>query len=441
MYELSAKNGLILGLDGLAPEGGEAQLWVIRELQSNLTLRSGYLSCQDQPTFENFLSPIIKHGLKVSYVLSDKQRGLVPAVASVFGPETKHTFCQSHYLKNLSEPLAEADEAMKVTLRKTVRIGVGELIRQEGVESPGVLIVTGLLPTPIAEAQTEILSSTEQATPETSDKTAAPAQQVSQHDDREAVVEAMMRRVRYLLSLKGRPPFRLAGLEMVTQLTLVVTCLDQMLAHLPESRLLQLRQGLQLALDQVQEQFLTLSIAALWVRQIADLLDPDLHPNRSSAEVKLSLFALLDTITQQAQDEPALDSFAAHLRKVSHSYAPGLFFSYVEPALPRTNNDRESEFRSLNQRLLRTSGQIALARRTIQRSGAWELIPRPDSLLATVSALSRVPTADFELERQRFRLHRQRFRLHSRSPVLVQRQLQQLLHSWSQIPPHPIACV
>jgi hypothetical protein len=35
---------LIIALDGLAPEGGEPQLWFIRELTSGLTLRSGWLS-------------------------------------------------------------------------------------------------------------------------------------------------------------------------------------------------------------------------------------------------------------------------------------------------------------------------------------------------------------------------------------------------------------
>ena len=39
---------LLLSLDGLAPEGGEPQLWVVRELQTGLTLRSGWLSQQDQ---------------------------------------------------------------------------------------------------------------------------------------------------------------------------------------------------------------------------------------------------------------------------------------------------------------------------------------------------------------------------------------------------------
>src|SRR5712691_11721570 len=39
------QGGLIVALDGLAPQGGEPQIWFIRELSSGLTLRSGWF-CQ-----------------------------------------------------------------------------------------------------------------------------------------------------------------------------------------------------------------------------------------------------------------------------------------------------------------------------------------------------------------------------------------------------------
>ncbi len=75
--------GLILTLDGLAPEGGEPQLWLIRELRTGKTLRSGWMSEQGQPAFENFLRPIAEAGLRVEAVMSDKQRGLVPALKAI----------------------------------------------------------------------------------------------------------------------------------------------------------------------------------------------------------------------------------------------------------------------------------------------------------------------------------------------------------------------
>src|SRR5258706_16286941 len=53
-----AQGGLIIALDGLAPEGGEPQRWFMRELTSGLPLRSGWLSQQDHTTFEAFLHPL-----------------------------------------------------------------------------------------------------------------------------------------------------------------------------------------------------------------------------------------------------------------------------------------------------------------------------------------------------------------------------------------------
>ena len=53
---------------------------MVRELQTGLTLRSGWMSEQDQTAFENFLLPIRGLDLTIAAVISDKQRGLVPAV-------------------------------------------------------------------------------------------------------------------------------------------------------------------------------------------------------------------------------------------------------------------------------------------------------------------------------------------------------------------------
>ena len=77
------QGGLLVALDGLAPQGGEPQLWFIRELSRGLTLRSGWLCQQDQPTFEAFLAPLKHLEWPILAVLSDKQTGLVPAVPPV----------------------------------------------------------------------------------------------------------------------------------------------------------------------------------------------------------------------------------------------------------------------------------------------------------------------------------------------------------------------
>jgi hypothetical protein len=408
-----AQTGLILSLDGLAPEGGEPQLWVVRELCSGLTLRSGWLAKQDEGTFVNFLQPIADLGLTVTAVLSDKQRGLVPAVALVF-PQAKHGFCQTHYLQNAAAPVAEADEGMKVALRKDVREEIGDLIRQEQVENGGVLTTTGLVPSP--EPQT-----VQASLPQTREQAC------------ESIRQDLRRRVRYLLTLKGRPPFRLAGLEMFERLTEVKDCLERLMAQHPDPGLAQLHQGLHNALQSAQADYNDLRQAADWLEGIADLLDPQGKPTRLGAQVKQELSAYLAEMKVQSQDNLRLQAFYQVIAKTTRSYAPGLFHSYDVPGLPRTNNDRESEFRDLNRRLLATTGQKGLVRRILQREGAWELIPRPASLEETTQALSQVDPGEFQKERHRVREHRDRFRLHTRSVKQSQAQLKRLEQRWVEI--------
>jgi hypothetical protein len=422
---VAAQTGLLLSLDGLAPEGGEPQLWVVRELQTSLTVRSGWLSQQDHATFINFLQPIADQGWRVRAVLSDKQRGLEPAVAAVF-PDTPHAWCQLHYLNNAAEPVAAAVEQLKVTLRQDIRDRVGPLIRQEaGPSAPGVLTVTGLLPSPLALPSAPGVTG---AAPTPAAPASSPAQA------REAIVQDLLRRVRYLLTLKARPPFGLAGLEMYERLTEVVTGLERLLAQQPEGRLAQLRSGLQQALATVQADYTLLRQAGDWLQQLATLLDPAGKPARTGAQVRSEFEAYLAQIEQDSAGVPRLHEFSAAIAKVSRSYAPGLFHTYDVPGLPRTNNDRESEFRNLNRRLLRTTGQKGLTRRILQRAGAWELLPHPSTLADTTAALAHVATPDLRQEQQRVREHRGRFRLHTRSAKQAQAQLAQLVKRWATLP-------
>ncbi|MEW5960789.1 MAG: transposase, partial [Chloroflexota bacterium] len=420
-----SRAGVDLDPDGLAPEGGEPQLWLVRELRTGQTLRSGWLSEQGQTAFENFLRPIAEQGLGVEAVLSDKQRGLVPAVGVVF-PQAKHAFCQSHYLGNIAEPVTQADEALKVSLRQQVRAHIGELIRPEQVEQAGVLTVTGLLPSPIkAEPAVEPVACVE----------AEPARPQPEQAELET---AFKRRVRYELTLKGRPPLRLAGIEMYARLTEVSTCLGEMMAHTSSACLEQLQQGLDQALTMFKADYLNLSQGADWLHQISNLLDPHDKPTRTGEQVRQALLTYLDEVQQQSQANDVLTEFARQIAKTTHNYQPGLFHTYDLPDLPRTNNDRESEFRQLNQQVLRTTGQKGATRRLIQHSGAWELIPRPGSLPETIQVISAVEPNEYEKERTRVRSHRNRFLLHTRSVKHSRKQLQDLKERWLQLPPDKV---
>ena len=420
------QGGVIVALDGLAPQGGEPHIWFIRELSSGVTLRSGWLCQQDQPTFEAFLEPLKHLEWPILAVLSDKQTGLVPAVATVL-PHSRHQFCQAHYLRNLAEPLAEADAAFKGELRQTVREQVGDLIRQDPRTASGhtgVLTVTGLLPSPLAQPTAPASQS-----PSPRDTLTAPESTAAE------VITQLFHHTRYLLTLKGRPPFRLAGMETYERLQHVAQDSLDLLATRYDPRLAQLYQGLQSALAPFAQTYQTFQQAAAWLRDIAYILEPTASQAVCGEQVAGQLRAYLDTVLRWPKVTPTSYAFGRHLDKVSRSYWPGLFHCYDVPGLPRTNNELESRFRDTRRRLLRTTGQKGLTQRTLQRQGAWELLPRPPTEAQVLDAACQTPPEELVQERQRFAAHRQRFRLQSRSLKQTQAQFDQLRQQWSTLQP------
>jgi len=198
------QGGVSVALDGLAPQGGEPHIWFIRALSRGVPLRSGWLCQQDQPTFEALLEPLQHLEWPLLAVLSDKPTGVVPAVAAVL-PHSRSQFCQAHYRRHLAEPLAEVDAAFKGEWRKTVREQVGDVIRQAPRTAPGhpgVLTVTGLLPSPRAKPTAPAGHS-----PTPRDTLTEPEAKADE------VITPLLRHTRSLLTRKGRPPFRLAGRE------------------------------------------------------------------------------------------------------------------------------------------------------------------------------------------------------------------------------------
>ena len=105
------------------------------------------------------------------------------------------------------------------------------------------------------------------------------------------------------------------------------------------------------------------------------------------------------------------------------------------PGLARTNNELESRFRDTRRRLLRTTGQKGQTQRTLQRQGAWELLPRPPTEAKVLGALRQPPSEALAQERQRFAEHRQRFRMQSRSLRQTQAQFDHLRQRWLALQP------
>jgi phage tail protein X len=83
----------------------------------------------------------------------------------------------------------------------------------------------------------------------------------------------LVRHTRYLLTLKGRPPFRLAGMETYERLSHVAGLSLDWLAKRYDPRLAHLYQGLQAALAPLAATSQTLAQGAAWLPDMAYILE------------------------------------------------------------------------------------------------------------------------------------------------------------------------
>jgi hypothetical protein len=405
--------GLIVAIDGVAPQAGEPQIGFIRELSSGLTWRSGWLSTQDQTTFEASIRPLKHLEWPILAGLSDKQTGFKPALANVL-PTSHYQWCQAHYLRNLAEPLANVETTCKGERRKAVRQHVGDLIRKEPraqTRQAGVLATPGLVPSPLEAPKALGVQ---------------PPEPTSQAD---AVLTQRLRHTRSLLTLKGRLPLRLAGMETYERLCDVAGFSLDLLSTPYEPRLAQLYPGLQSALRPFPQTDQEVQQDAVWLHDMAYILEPSRGQPRSAEQVASQLRDYLDTRRHRRDLPPSLVAFGIHLDTVSQSYWSGLFHGSDVPGVPRTNHELESRFRDTRRRLLRTTGQKGLTQRTLQRQGAWELLPRPATEAALRDAMPQTPPQEFAQQRQRFAEHCRRFAMQSRSRRQTRAQFDQLRQS------------
>ena len=128
---VATHGGIILAVDGLQPEQGNEQLWVVREVLSGTVLAAANLQQASAPVLAGLLRPIHALQVPVLGVISDAQESVRLAVAAVF-PDVPHQLCQDHALRAAAEPLWEADRHLLVQAKKELRglRDVEERVRQ-----------------------------------------------------------------------------------------------------------------------------------------------------------------------------------------------------------------------------------------------------------------------------------------------------------------------
>jgi hypothetical protein len=187
-----AHGGLILSLDGLQPEQGNEQLWVVREVHSGTVVAAANLQQASAPVLVSLLQPVQATGLRVLGVVSDAQESVRLAVAQVFAG-VPHQLCQYHALREATAPLWEADRHRLVQVKKELR------------------------PLREVEERTRQRMATCQAAGETTDPT-------------DTVVLDTVLAMRQVARERGTPPLDFGALRALDQLTALGDPLDRCLA-------------------------------------------------------------------------------------------------------------------------------------------------------------------------------------------------------------------
>jgi transposase len=117
---VAGHGGIIVAIDGVQPEQGNEQLWVVREVLSGTVLAAANLQQATATVLADLLRPIRAWDLPVLGVISDCQESIRLAVAAVF-PGVPHQLCQYHALREAAEPLWEADRHLLVEAKMELR--------------------------------------------------------------------------------------------------------------------------------------------------------------------------------------------------------------------------------------------------------------------------------------------------------------------------------
>jgi hypothetical protein len=121
-YECAAE--IILCIDGLQPEKGHEALYVVRELtQKRVWFAEPLLSATEDEVrrlIQKAKEWAQSLGTPVGLWMSDKQEAFVKGIAGEF-PDVPHRYCDNHFLRDLAQPVLEADSHAKVQMRKKVR--------------------------------------------------------------------------------------------------------------------------------------------------------------------------------------------------------------------------------------------------------------------------------------------------------------------------------
>ena len=211
--------------------------------------------------------------------------------------------------------------------------------------------------------------------------------------------------IRAVLQLKGQSPFRLAGLEVYETLTRI----DASVTHCLQNHahpLLEEIQTLTRRRHKWDETYQSIHRRQELVLGLASILDVPRTSQgwytQAGVEVAQEMEQFLDSMATLKVECPDDAPFVDYIIRRTQDWAPGLFFCYENPAIPRTDNDLEQYNGTLKRQRRRITGRKETAD-YITRHGPYVVFFDPDESAEQVLARFRqVSAAEFQAERARF---------------------------------------
>ena len=120
--KLRAQGGIVLMCDGVQFDDRSPVLYLAWDAISGTPLFGERKTFRGEDDLRPILERVRAMDVPVIAIVSDKEKGLVPAVQAVF-PDTPYQLCQTHFLKNCARPLEEDASALGVSVeRRATRV-------------------------------------------------------------------------------------------------------------------------------------------------------------------------------------------------------------------------------------------------------------------------------------------------------------------------------
>jgi hypothetical protein len=331
LSQLQQLGGIVLAIDGVQPEKGNDTLYLLREVRLGRVLVARWLPSSAAPEIEMLIQEVLALGVPIIGVVSDKQESICLAVKRQL-PGIPHQLCHYHYLKDLAQPVSEADRNFNKQLKHQVR-------RLKPIER------------------------------------LAAAQDGSRDA---AIVRDYGLAIRQVLRQDGHYPLDPPGVSLFQNLQTILASLRRSLQQHPSELLERLANRLSF-LPTFASRFEQLQIAVKQVRHIAELLELPLSEQR--AQKRLLNYVKQQLKRYQTTEFPDLKAWLQHFAKLTTAFLPKLFTFRRQPLLPRTNNALEIFIGQLKKTRRKATGRKNV-QSFILREGAWvaELLSLPAPL-------------------------------------------------------------